>query len=577
MSNELGKDLRSELDTNGSPALNGRYSDYNEAMKLLPLTVVVAVCLLARAQSRNPQAQSSPSQGQPAVYEVPSYSQAGYVGNRVCQQCHHKEASLYNTTAHFRTSQEPNAHSVLGEFTPGLNRVPTGNPSLSYEMTKVGNSYFETSIMRAQPPIRHTERIDIVVGSGRRGQTSLFWQGNQLFELPVTYWTALKSWGNSPGYLDDKPRFDKPILPRCLECHASYFQSVRGTWNAYKKDSLVLGISCETCHGPGREHVAAARQHSADLRILSLHSLSRDRQMDICALCHAGAGAQTTGPALSFRPGDDLAKYITVSAPTSNSGIDVHGKQVEALEASQCWQFSQELTCTTCHDVHRPQHDAQSFSRFCVQCHTLQACGFNSKHTNDIAGRCVDCHMPVQQSEAVFTLTNGKRINPMLRNHRIGVFIPEPDVERGDQAFSSGQYAHAVKEFQQAITAVPDSAMLQFKLALALDKAGDIQGEKSALLKAIVLNPHMAVARSQLGYLLSRDGDVASAEQEFRSVVEASPRYTQAWISLAATLAMQSKTAEAKSAVANALKIDPSNLQALQLQHDLVMQAPHTY
>ena len=79
----------------------------------------------------------------------------------------------------------------------------------------------------------------------------------------------------------------------------------------------------------------------------------------------------------------------------------------------------------------------------------------------------------------------------------------------------------------------------------------------------------MAAAHNQLGYLASRSGDSASAEEHFRKAVEAAPAYTEAWINLAATLGMEAKFPEAEQAVAKALKADPKNAAALQLQQDL--------
>jgi Flp pilus assembly protein TadD len=447
--------------------------------------------------------------------------------------------------------------------------MQTENPLLSYTMTRVRSNYFETSVLGTTPPEKHTERIDIVVGSGRRGQTFLFWKDSSLFELPVTYWSAIKCWINSPGYPDDNARFDKPIVPRCLECHGTYFEAMSGTWNSYKKDSLVLGISCETCHGPGKEHIAAAETGSDDLHIVKLRSLSRPRQMDVCALCHAGAGTEIA-PALSFKPGKDLSNYLTVSAASPSGGIDVHGNQVEALEASQCWQSSQKLTCTTCHDVHRTRVDPELYSRLCLECHTTPACGAYHKGGAVIGTRCISCHMPLQQSEALVSITQGKDIRPTIRNHRIDVYPSQPTTElRGDQALASGQVTDAITLFGEALETRPDDAMLEFKLAMALDKAKDIPGEKSALEKAIYVNPDMAIARNQLGYLLVQNGDVVAAEEDFRRAVQASPTYTQAWVNLAATLAMQSKIADAQRAVANALKVDPQNADALRLQQDL--------
>ncbi len=79
---------------------------------------------------------------------------------------------------------------------------------------------FTKPLESRQPPQQktRTERIDIVTGSGIKGQTYLYWKGDQLFQLPVSYWTDLKRWITSPGYTEGVANFDRPIVPRCLEC-----------------------------------------------------------------------------------------------------------------------------------------------------------------------------------------------------------------------------------------------------------------------------------------------------------------------------------------------------------------------
>jgi len=39
-----------------------------------------------------------------------------------------------------------------------------------------------------------------------------------------------------------------------------------------------------------------------------------------------------------------------------------------------------------------------------------------------IAASCVDCHMPVQESKAIVTVSNGKQIKARVRNHWIKVY-----------------------------------------------------------------------------------------------------------------------------------------------------------
>jgi tetratricopeptide (TPR) repeat protein len=135
--------------------------------------------------------------------------------------------------------------------------------------------------------------------------------------------------------------------------------------------------------------------------------------------------------------------------------------------------------------------------------------------------------------------------------------------------FESGDPAKAAALYRDAMAVYPNDAALAYKLAMALDRAGNTDEERSVLEQAVKIDPDFALAQNQLGYLASRGGDTASAEEHFRLAVRASPGYTQAWVSLAATLGMESRFPEAQEAVASALRLDPNNAEAKQLRKDL--------
>jgi Flp pilus assembly protein TadD len=111
--------------------------------------------------------------------------------------------------------------------------------------------------------------------------------------------------------------------------------------------------------------------------------------------------------------------------------------------------------------------------------------------------------------------------------------------------------------------------MLQYQLSLALDKAGDTAGERSALEQAVQIDPTFALAQNQLGYLETQSGAAAEAEKHFRQAVTAAPGFIDAWINLAAILAQEGHVAEAQQAVATALQLDAKNQQALTLSQKL--------
>ena len=356
-----------------------------------------------------------------------------------CVSCH-KDYTDYSKTAHHLTSRVATRDSILGKFDDVLK---TAEPELFYRLEARNDGFFQTGVLGMPPDaVSISQRFDLVIGSGRKGQTYLYWGDNdQLFQLPVSYWTALGSWVNSPGYGDRTLDFSRPVLPRCLECHASYFEPVNNDTvpNRYRRTGYVLGVSCERCHGPGAQHIAlntmpraiptlqaapnAPQQPTAkpaQQAIINPAKLPRARQIDLCGLCHAGVGVSKTAP-FSFKSGDVLDNYIQFEKPKPDEPLDVHGNQLELLERSKCFQSSN-MTCSTCHDVHKPQRDPAYFSDKCLQCHKVQSCGLFPKRGRALLGKCVDCHLPNQDSNVIFSSHDRLRIVPKVRNHWIKVY-----------------------------------------------------------------------------------------------------------------------------------------------------------
>jgi Cytochrome c554 and c-prime len=369
-----------------------------------------------------------PVQANASVAEKAPATRGDFLGDSACQECHQEISSTYAHTAHHLTSQLPTKDSILGSFTSGQNVLKTGDPDLHFRMNAKESGFYETAVFW-QPPEQktRTERIDIVTGSGDKGQTYLYWKGSQLFQLPVSYWTDLKRWITSPGYSEGVANFDRPILPRCLECHATYFESIPSekAENYYKKTGFVLGISCERCHGPGRAHAEYERSKSvavssATHSIVNPAALPRERHIEVCAQCHGGIG-QAIAPPFSYIPGQHLGNYVTLPHPDAEARVDVHGNQVALTQRSRCYRSSQ-MTCTTCHDVHAPERVAASYSEKCLQCHQDRDCGEFVKLGAKIRQNCIDCHMPVQDSNLIVSDLNGEQIKARIRNHWIKVY-----------------------------------------------------------------------------------------------------------------------------------------------------------
>lgn len=358
----------------------------------------------------------------------------GYAGDDACLACHKQESSTYRQSSHHLASQLPDKSSILGSFSAGKNILMIANPSntdedprLFFEMDAKDGSYYQTAIAeRAGKRLTHQERFDLVIGSGTRGQTYLYWRGNELFELPVSYWKDGGQWINSPGYKDGTANFDRHVDPRCLECHSTFIQPLASDpqTNLYNKASLLPGISCESCHGPGSSHIAA-EQSGKPLKgtILNPANFPRDRRVDQCALCHNGTERAEIAPAFSYLPGQPLDKYLGANPADISDQPDVHGNQVGLLKKSRCYLSSSSMSCSTCHNVHAPERAAASYSDRCLGCHQWQACGRARILGVAIKQDCINCHMPLRQTGAIVSITAGRILRTSIRTHWIKVYL----------------------------------------------------------------------------------------------------------------------------------------------------------
>ena len=139
----------------------------------------------------------------------------------------------------------------------------------------------------------------------------------------------------------------------------------------------------------------------------------------------------------------------------------------------------------------------------------------------------------------------------------------------GDKALEAGQLQDAIADYRKACDLAPGSAVDKFKLATALHKAGDAEGERTQLEQAVKLDPKLAGAQQRLAILLARVGDSPGAVEHFQMAVYAAPGWVEAWIDLAAELAVEAHFSDAREAASMALRLDPTNAKARKLSDQL--------
>ncbi|MEJ7595274.1 MAG: multiheme c-type cytochrome, partial [Planctomycetaceae bacterium] len=347
-----------------------------------------------------------------------------YLGPESCRECHASYVDSASQTAHYKTCRLADQLSTPDAFEAGHNVLLTSSPDMYFEMSKKKGRFFQSLFIR-RPGERyvHTRPIDLVTGSAKYGQTFLYWENQCLYELPVSHFSDLGDWVNSPGYVNGVANFARPISSRCVECHTTWFEQSGTPFNRFTAERAVLGVTCEKCHGPGRQHAEYHRTNPAATNpehIINPGSLSRDRSLDLCSLCHSGAG-EPIGESFRFRPGDRLADFIHIPPDTESTPGGVHSANQQARMAlSRCFQESSDMQCTTCHNPHQQERGkTKLFVARCLKCHDATDCGIVVKVGNAAEERCIDCHMPRRADSKMPMQKQHETFRPMLRDHLI--------------------------------------------------------------------------------------------------------------------------------------------------------------
>ena len=336
------------------------------------------------------------------------------VGMNTCRQCH---AEIYNTfiqtgmgQSFAKASKQKSAaifgaHALVQDTFLNLYYHPYWKGDslwvkefrLRERQAVKGNATFDTVFMR-------NERVDYIIGSGQHTNSHLFFSGQYLYQVPMTFYTQKQHWDLPPGFEGGtNTRFSRKIGLECQSCHNAYPQFHPGAENAYV--DLPEGINCERCHGPGSAHVALKQKGivvdtskgKIDYSIVNPAKLPLDLQFDVCQRCHLqGNAVLKPGKSfLDFKPGMHLSDVMTVFLPKYEGGEQefIMASHADRLKMSKC--FKAGLTCVTCHNPHVSvkKTGVEIFNAKCINCHTNQCKGDLAKRKL-VEDNCVKCHMP---------------------------------------------------------------------------------------------------------------------------------------------------------------------------------------
>ncbi|MBK7947388.1 MAG: tetratricopeptide repeat protein [Deltaproteobacteria bacterium] len=427
---------------------------------------------------------------------------AGFVGSATCTACHAEQAQSWSGSQHRLAMDFATADSVKAPFAG----ESLHNASGTLRFERQGRAFLVRRDAAARGPTgpgpgaaAGDERSDLRV-SGTFGveplqQYLLDAVGGRIQVLPWAWDTRPASEGGQrwldlyPDAADpeDPLHFSRPAQNWnhvCADCHVTgYRKRYDEGRKQFESRWEELGVGCEGCHGPGREHVrwAASRESvaagaeaeadaeddahadangdagaGADRGLVArlderrgvvwaidpatgnaVRSRPRTsgRELDVCAQCHARRGAITE----RYVAGEPFLDHYR---PTLLDRGLYHADGQQRDEVYTYGSFLQSrmhakgVTCSDCHDPHSGGLRAEG-NALCGNCHAPEryATPAHHHHRADSSGsRCVACHMPT---------TTYMEVDP---RHDHSLRVPRPDQAKALGVPDACGGCHAGKE-----------------------------------------------------------------------------------------------------------------------------------
>jgi hypothetical protein len=306
----------------------------------------------------------------PAFWNV----SAGFVGSKRCATCHPAQAKHFgrNSMSHALVLAA-DAEVFRGDVHYGW-KDGTYSYSISRSDGKVIYSVTDGTATFTTP-------LEYAFGQGEAGQTYVYRVDGVWYESRVSYYAAIKRLDATVGARNSAPPNLREAAGRampgheareCFGCHTTGAR--RGA--ALQLDNFEGGVQCESCHGPGSEHIAdVERGKLAPNSIRSLKGMDAEETSEFCGVCHRTFDA------------------IVIA---QIRGVNNVRFAPYRLANSKCFSADDSrIACTACHDPHAEVITSDTYyDAKCGACHNAGNSALKKRMCPVAKQACTSCHMP---------------------------------------------------------------------------------------------------------------------------------------------------------------------------------------
>ncbi|UFS85557.1 HEAT repeat domain-containing protein (plasmid) [Rhizobium sp. T136] len=332
----------------------------------------------------------------------------GFVDEKTCASCHGDQAAAFAKSHHAKAMALANDSTVRGDFN-----------NSRFEHDAIATTFFRRDgrffVKTEGPDGKQAEfEVKYTLAYEPLQQYLADTEGGRLQALDVAWDTTKQEWfwlGNtSPAKPGSTYHWAGPFYRwnrTCIDCHSTDPQAnFRPQTDEYQSTYVATSIGCQSCHGPGAEHVAWAQSgdaSSAEKPDLGLPTVDAN----VCFGCHARRTRLLSG----YDAGKPFLDYFSPAFLREDLYFPDGQILDEVFEYGSFQQSKMARAGVTCLDCHRP-HDASlkaDGNALCTQCHTetkperfvkQDPSGLfdDPSHTHHPVGsagaQCANCHMP---------------------------------------------------------------------------------------------------------------------------------------------------------------------------------------
>ena len=377
------------------------------SVKIILINIVLWVCVSCeKKQSFNSVESSSETNNE-------LYRLNDHVGSMSCAECHQEAHSKWKESHHFHAMELPNDQTVRADF----NNSIFVNYGVTTKFFRQGDKYLVET--ENQSGDMEVFEVAYTFGWEPLQQYLVKFPDGRMQVLPTCWDVEKKEWYHL--YPDEKIAPSDPLFwtrslqnwdHMCADCHSTNLRKkFDNTSQSFSTAYSEINVSCESCHGPGREHVELARRGS-DFKEMPSFALAdvnstNIAQIETCAKCHARRSFVHPGHHAGSSFLDHFLPEVVqpwspdMQVPTYHVDGQIDDEVYVYGSYVQSKMFHQGVKCVDCHDPHTVKLHTYD-NQLCTRCHVpndKNPLGFDSPshhfHPMGTEGaKCVECHMP---------------------------------------------------------------------------------------------------------------------------------------------------------------------------------------